>query len=113
MLPPNQVHIAEQHLDLAPDQQRFKRRVVDVHVGNVDLLDVGVAVLDVGQHGFHVLELPLNRQRKGRHGAFHALEHIHPQQVDQALFTVGLAEEALAAANLGAVLGIVGGLLVR
>jgi hypothetical protein len=41
-----------------------------------------------------------SRQRERRHRAFHALEHVHAQQVDQAFFAVGLAEEAFAAADL-------------
>ena len=119
LLPADEVHVAQQHLDLAADQQGFKGRVVDIDIGDVDFLDAIAAfdafgkALDVGQHGFNVFQLPLHRQREGRHGALHALEHVHPQQMDQAFFAVGLAEEALAAPDLGAVLGVVSGLLVR
>jgi hypothetical protein len=34
-----QVHVAQQHLDLAPDQQALEGRVVDVDVGDVDFFD--------------------------------------------------------------------------
>jgi hypothetical protein len=51
------------------------------------------------------------RERGDR--AFHPLEDVHAQQVDEALLAVHLPEEALPAANLRAVLGVIGGLLVR
>jgi hypothetical protein len=57
--------------------------------------------------------LALDREGERGHGALHALEHVDAQQVDEAFLAVDLAEEALAAANLGAVLLVVGGLLVR
>ena len=101
-------------LTLRPTSRLSKAGIVDVHVLDVDL--------------FH-------RPRRGsRSGpawpprraswrstvrandddrAFHALEHVDAQQVDQALLAVHLAEEALAAANLGAVFLVVGRLLVR
>ena len=113
LLPADQIDVAEQHLDLAPDQQALEGRVVDVDIGDVDFFDFVGVCFDMRQGGFHILQLPLDGQREGRHRAFHALEHIDAQQVNQAFFTVHLAEEALAAANLGAVLGVVGGLLVR
>ena len=113
LLPANQVHVAQQHFDFAPHQQGFKRRVFDVDVGNVDFFDTFVVVFDVRQHSFYVFQLPLHRQRKRRHSAFHALEHVDAQQVNQAFFPVGLPKKALAAPNLGAVFGVVGGLLVQ
>ena len=58
-------------------------------------------------------KLALHGEGEGRDGALHALEHVDAQQVDQAFLAVHLAEEALAAANLGAVLRVVGRLLVR
>ena len=113
LLPADEVHVLKQHLDLAPDQQALEGRVVDVHVLDVDLLDrLGVA-LDLGQRGFHVGKLALDGEGEGGDRALHALEHVDAQQVDQALLAVHLAEEALAAANLGAVLRVVGRLLVR
>ena len=69
--------------------------------------------LDLGQRGLHVGELALDREGEGGDGAFHPLQDVDAQQVDQAFLAVHLAEEALAAANLGAVLGVVGRLLVR
>jgi len=68
--------------------------------------------LDAGKRRFHVPQLALHREGEGRHRAFHPLEHVDAHQVGQALFAVGLSEEALAAANLGAVLLIVRLLLV-
>jgi hypothetical protein len=44
-------------------------------------------------------------------GALHALQHVDAQQVDQALFAIDLPEGALAAADLSAVLPVVGFLL--
>ena len=63
--------------------------------------------------GFHVGELALERESEGGDRALHPLQDVDPQEVDQAFFAVHLAEEALAAANLRAVLGVVGRLLVR
>ena len=114
VLPPaDEVHVLQQHLDLAADEQALEGRVVDVHVLDVDLLDgLGVG-LDLRQGGLDVGELPLDRQGERRDGALHPLEDVDPQQVDEAFFAVHLAEEALAAADLGAVLRVVGRLLVR
>ena len=40
VLPPTDaVHVLEQHLDLAPDQQALERRIVHIHVFDVDLID--------------------------------------------------------------------------
>ena len=58
-------------------------------------------------------KLPLDREGEGGDRAFHPLEDVDAQQVDQALLAVDLPEEALAAADLGAVLRVVGRLLVR
>ena len=69
--------------------------------------------LDLGQGGLHVGELACERESKGGDRALHALEHVDAQEVDKAFLAVHLAEEALAAANLGAVFGVVGRLLVR
>src|SRR5690606_8695994 len=104
--------VTEQHLDLAPDEQRLESRIVYVDIGDVDFFELVRVRFNMGQRGFHIPELPLDRQREGRHRAFHALEHIDAKQVNQALFAVHLAEEALAAANLGAVLGVISRLLV-
>ena len=67
----------------------------------------------LAKRGFHVGELTLERERERSDGAFHSLEHVDAQKVDKALLAVHLAEEALAAANLCAVFGVVGRLLVR
>ena len=68
---------------------------------------------DPGQRGLHVGKLALDREGKRCDRAFHPFQDVDAQQVDQAFLAVHLAEEALAAANLGAVLGVVGRLLVR
>ena len=104
LLPADEVHVLQQHLDLAADEQALEGGIVDVHVLDVDLLQLLGVALDAGQRGFHVAQLALHGEGKGRHRAFHALEHVDAQQVDQAFLAVDLAEEALAAANLRAVL---------
>ena len=69
--------------------------------------------LNPGQHALHVTQLAAHRQAERVHRALHALQHVDPQQVNEAFFTIGLPEEALAAADLGAVLRVVRRLLVR
>ena len=113
LLPTYQVHVAEQHLDLATHEQGFKGGVVNVHIGDVEFFDLCRVRIDTGQSGFYILQLAMYCECEGRDGAFHALEHVDAQQVNQALFTVHLPEEAFATANLGAVLLVVGFLLVR
>ena len=54
----------------------------------------------------------LEREGERSDGTFHPLQHVDAQEVDEAFFAVHLAEEALAAANLRAVFGVVGRLLV-
>ena len=50
VLPPaDEVHVLEQHLDLAPDQQALEGRVVDVHILDVDLLHRLRVRLDAGR----------------------------------------------------------------
>ena len=50
VLPPaDVVHVLKQHLDLAPDQQALERRIVDVHVVDVDLLNRIVMGVDLGE----------------------------------------------------------------
>ena len=112
LLPADQIHIAQQHLDLATDQQGFERRVVDIDVGNVDFLQCFGMGFDACQCVLYILELALHGQGEGRYTAFHAFEHVHAQQVDQAFLTIRLAEETFAATHLGAVFGVVGRLLV-
>ena len=114
VLPPaDAVHVLEQHLDLAPDQQALESRIVHVHVLDVDLFHRLRVGFDLGQRGLHVGKLAREREGKGSDRTLHPLQDVHPQQVDEAFFAVHLAEEALAAANLSAVLGVVGRLLVR
>ena len=43
---------------------------------------------------------------------FHALQYIDPEQVDEAFFAVDLSKEPHAAANCGAVFGVIGRLFV-
>jgi hypothetical protein len=67
---------------------------------------------DPRQCGLNVPQLPLHGEREGWHRALHSLQHVHAQQVDQALLSVYLAEETLSTSDLRAVLPIVGILLV-
>jgi hypothetical protein len=62
--PADQVHIAQQHLDLAADQQALKGRVVDVHVGNVDSSIVSSRCASMRRAWLHILELALHGQAK-------------------------------------------------
>ena len=113
LFPADEVHVLQQHLHLAPDEQTLKRGVFNIHVLDVDLLQLLGVALDAGQRCLYVAQLTLYREGERRHRAFHALEHVDAQQVDQAFLAVGLPEEAFATANLGAVLLVVSGLLVR
>ena len=113
LLPAQQVYISQQNLDFATDQEGFKGGVVNVHIGDVELFNFFLMSFNARQHAFHIAQLSLHGQGKRRHGAFHAFEHVDTQQVNQAFFTICLAEEALAATNLGAVLLVIGFLLVR
>ena len=110
--PTDQVHVFEQDLDLAPDQEGLEGRVVHVHVGDVYLFDGFFMGLDFGEGGLHVGELALDREGEGGDGALHALEHVDAQEVDQAFLAVHLAEETLAATDAGAVFLVVSFLLV-
>ena len=116
MTPAGQVQVAEQHLDLAANQQRLKGWVVNIDIADVDLFKLvfspratGLVRGQARQRGVHVLELPAHGQAEGPDRAFHALEQVHPHQVNQALFAVDLAEDAFAAPDGGAVLLVVGG----
>ena len=69
-------------------------------------------IFDASQRSFHVTKLSPHCQGERWHRTFHALQHIHTEQVDQAFLTVCLPEEALATADFGAVFLIVGSLLM-
>ena len=113
VLPPaDAVHVLEQHFHLAPDQQALKSRVVRVHVSNVNFFNRIRLGFDLGKCRLHVGELAREREGKRCDRTFHPLEDVHPQQVDKAFLAVHLPEEALATANLRAVLGVIGRLLV-
>ena len=56
LLPADEVHVLEQHLDLAPDEQALEGGIVDVHVLDVDLLHLLGVRFDPGQRGFHVAQ---------------------------------------------------------
>lgn len=112
MLPASQVHVLEEDLDLAADEKALEGGVVEVHVLDVDLLQLFDVALDPFERRLHVAELTLDRQGERRDSAFHALEDIDAQEVDQAFLAVHLPEKARAALNLRAVLLVVGFLLV-
>src|SRR3546814_12910219 len=65
----------------------------------------------LGEKRVHVIELALDGEGERRDRAFHALQDIDPQQMNQAFLAVDLPEEALAAPDFGAVFFVVGGLL--
>ena len=114
VLPPaDAVHVLQQHLDLAPDQQALESRIVRVHILDVDFFHRLRVGLDLGQGGFHVGKLALEGEGKGSDRAFHPFQDVDAQEVDEAFFAVHLPEETFAAANLRAVFGVVGRLLVR
>ena len=69
--------------------------------------------VDFCQQGFHVPELPLDGKGKRSDRAFHPLQDVHAQQVDEAFLAIHLAEKALAAANFSAVFLVISRLLVR
>ena len=101
VLPPaNQVHVLQQHFHFAPDQKALESRVVDVHIFDVDFFNRFGLGFDLRERGLHVGKLALDGEGEGGDGAFHALEDVDAQQVNQALFAVHLPEEAFAAANL-------------
>src|SRR3546814_7459800 len=77
------------------------------------LSDVLLVGIDLGEKRVHVIELALDGEGERRDRAFHALQDIDPQQMNQAFLAVDLPEEALAAPDFGAVFFVVGGLLVR
>src|SRR6185295_6950381 len=104
LLPAHEVHVLQQHLDLAADQQALEGRILDVHVVDVDLLQILRLGLNASKRRLHVLELPLDGQRERDDRAFHPLEDVHTQEVNQALFAVHLPEETRAPLHLGAVL---------
>jgi hypothetical protein len=104
-------------LTLRPTSSGSNSRVVDIDVGDVDLLEL-VGSCAIGcrpcrlPSGASVASTSLSWRptvsAKDEHRALHALEQVHAHQVDQALFAVDLPEDALAAADGGAVLLVVG-----
>ncbi len=115
VLPPTDpVDVLQQHLDLAADEQRLEGRVVHFDVLDARVLQCcrrGSSIL--ASKPFDVGQLALDRQGEGVDRALHALEQVDAHQVDEALLAVDLPEDALAAADRDAVLGVVLGLLVR
>ena len=64
LFPAQQINVAQQHLDLATNQQGFKGRVIDVHVFDVQLFDFLAVRFDLCQGFFDVLKLAMHRQCK-------------------------------------------------
>lgn len=64
LFPAQQINIAQQHLDLATNQQGFKGWVIDVHVFDVQLFDLLAVRFDLCQGFFDVLKLAMHRQCK-------------------------------------------------
>ena len=62
LLPANHVHVFQQHLYLSPDEQTLERRVVEIHVLDVDLFHLVDLTLDAGQRGLHVAQLAMDRE---------------------------------------------------
>src|SRR3546814_12552781 len=84
-----------------------------INIVNGQLIDGLLVGIDLGEKRVHVIELALDGEGERRDRAFHALQDIDPQQMNQAFLAVDLPEEALAAPDFGAVFFVVGGLLVR
>ena len=112
LLPVDLIDILQQDFDLAADEQAFECGIVEIHVLDFDLFHFFGALFDACQQRIYVVQLAFYGEGERRDGAFHALQHVHPKQVNQTLFAVHLPEEPLTAAKASAVLGIVGGLLV-
>src|SRR3546814_15366104 len=89
-----------QHLNLAPDEQRLECGIVDINIVNGQLIDGLLVGIDLGEKRVHVIELALDGEGERRDRAFHALQDIDPQQMNQAFLAVDLPEEALAAPAL-------------
>ena len=114
ILPPtNAINVLQQHLDLAANEQRFEGGIIDIDIVDGRFLNGIVMGVDLGEQGLDVSELALDGQRERSDRAFHPLQDIHAQQVNEAFLAVYLAEETLAAANFGAVFLVVSRLLVR
>ena len=107
LAPARQIHVAEQHLDLAADQKPLVAGIVHVDIRDIDLFHLFGAGLDAGQGGVDVGELALDGEGEGGDGALHALQDVDAQQMNQALFAVHLAEESVAATDADAVFGVV------
>src|SRR3546814_5110094 len=98
-------------LNLAPDEQRLECGIVDINIVNGQLIDGLLVGIDLVEKRVHVIELALDGEGERRDRAFHALQDIDPQQMNQAFLAVDLPEEALAAPAFGAVFFVVGGML--
>ena len=114
ILPPaHEIHILEQHLHLATHDQALEGWIVEIQVLDLEFFYLFRLRLDACERSLHVAELALHGKRKRGHSALHALEHIDAQQVDQALFTVHLAEETGTTLHLRTILAVVGLLFMR
>ena len=103
----------QQDFDLSAHKKRLKRGIIHIEVIDTDLADTFVVGINVGQQRLDIGQLAFDGQCERRHRAFHALQYVHAEKVNEAFFPVDLAEEALSAPDLGAVLFIIGRLLVR
>ena len=111
--PADQVHVLQQHLDLAADQQALEGRVFDVDVGNIEFFQFDRLLLDTGEHRLHIVELPPHRERKGHYRTFHAFQRIDTQEMNQAFFAVCLPKKPFSALQLRAVFLVISVPLVR
>ena len=101
VLPPaHAIDILKQHLDLAPDEQSLKGGIIDVDIVNGQFIDRVIMRVDLGKQRIDIGKLAFNGQGKRCHRAFHPLEDVDPQKVDEAFLAIDLTEKALAAANL-------------
>ena len=60
LFPADQVHVLQQHLYFAPDEQALEGGIVEVHVLDVDLVHLVRVALDAGQCCLHVAQLALD-----------------------------------------------------
>ena len=92
ILPPtNAINVLQQHLDLAANEQRFEGGIIDIDIVDGRFLNGIVMGVDLGEQGLDVSELALDGQRERSDRAFHPLQDIHAQQVNEAFLAVYLA----------------------
>src|SRR3546814_6243952 len=93
VLPPaHAINVLQQHLNLAPDEQRLECGIVDINIVNGQLIDGLLVGIDLGEKRVHVIELALDGEGERRDRDFHALQVIHQQQMNTAFLAVDLPE---------------------